>query len=83
MKFSDFVENVLDVPIYCGLKQALDKVYDFYTKDSEKCLSYLKPSRGEAKSDLLILLPFLLEMYEKEARNERKADEEVSEKADN
>lgn len=63
MAFSDFVESVTETPICRELKQGLDKVHEFYTKDPEKCVLYLKPPRGSAKSDLLILLPLLLEMY--------------------
>lgn len=66
MKFGDFVEYALNTQICCELKQCLDKWHEFYTKDPKKCVFYLKPPRGSAKSDLLILLPLLLEMYEKE-----------------
>ena len=65
MTFSDFVENVVETPICCELKQGLDKVYEFYTKDPEKCVFYLRPlTRGSAKSDLLMLLPLFLEMHD-------------------
>lgn len=69
MAFSDFVENVVETPICCELKQILDKWHEFYVKDPEKCVFYLKPPRGSAKSDLLIVLPLLLEMYEKENKH--------------
>lgn len=62
--FSDFVESALETQICCELKQRLDKWYEFYAKDPEKRVLYFKSLRGCAKSDLLIFLPLLLEMYE-------------------
>ena len=66
MAFSDFVESVVETPICCELKQYLDKLYEFYAKDPEKCVLSLEPQqRGSAKShSLMILLPLLLKMYE-------------------
>lgn len=64
MAFSDFVESIIEIPICCELKQHLDKLYEFYIKYPEKCVSYLGSlSRGSAKNDWLILLPLLLETY--------------------
>ena len=74
MVFSDFVENVVETPICCELKQCLDKLHEFYTKDSEKCVLYLKPlMRGSAKNNsLMILLPLLLELYEGDQYEQKK-----------
>jgi len=69
MMFSDFVERVTETPICCELKRSLDKLYEFYTKDHDKCMFYLQPLRGSAKSNSFrILLPLLLEMYKKEIK---------------
>ena len=65
MVFSDFVENVVETPICCELKQCLDKWYEFYANNPEKYVLYLKFTRGSVKSDMLMLLPLLLKMYER------------------
>ena len=63
MTFSDFVESVTETPICCELKQHLDKCYELYAKDPEKCMFNLRLlQRGSAKSDLSILLPLFLAM---------------------
>lgn len=49
MIFSDFVEVVLETPICYELKQHLDKWYEFYAKNPEKRLFYLKSTRGSTK----------------------------------
>ena len=62
MNFSDFVENVIETPICCELKQNLDKWYEFYSKDHNNELPI-----GSEKSILLILLPIFVTLYEKES----------------
>lgn len=64
MSFSDFVESVLETPICCELKQPLNKIYEFYAKNPEKCILYLTSlSRKSAENVLLIVLPLLLDIY--------------------
>lgn len=72
--FGNFVENVVETPICCELKQHLDKLYEIYIKDYKKCMFYLQPlMRESAKSNSFrILLPSLLEKYyvKKEIKND-------------
>lgn len=77
MVFSCFVENVVETPISCELKQCLDKWHELYIKNPEKYASYLlKQSRGSAKSNFWILfLPLLVEMYE--SKHSKKFEEIV------
>lgn len=68
--FSDFVESVIETPICYEFKQYLDKLYELYTKNPEKCMFYLQSLRGSAKSNSFrILLPLLLEMYKGETND--------------
>lgn len=64
MTFSDFVESVLEIPISRELKPYLDKIYNSYSKNPEKCILYLESLRALSKSDFLVLLPLFLEIYD-------------------
>ena len=48
MTFSDFVENVIKIPICYELKMNLDKWYEFYSKDHNP-----EPQRGSESLDIL------------------------------
>jgi len=65
MNFSDFVENVVETPICCELKQQLDKWHEFYTKDPKKCIEKMS-MRGSTKNYLFLHLLLLMELYESE-----------------
>ena len=65
MTFSDFVESVVETPICFELKQQLDKWYEFYTKNPEKCMGKMS-MRGSTKNYLFLHLLLLMELYESE-----------------
>ena len=62
MTFGDFVEKVLDVPIYLGVKQQLNKLHECYVENPEKCINNMF-TRGSAKNVLFMNLLILMELY--------------------
>lgn len=67
MIFSDFVESVVETPICCELKQQLDKWYEFYTKNPEKCMEKMS-MRGSTKTICFLHLLLLMELYKSEGK---------------
>ena len=68
MIFSDFVEGVKETQICYELKQKLDKWYELYVKDPEKCMEQMS-TRGSSKSYLFVHLLLLAKLYER-SRND-------------
>ncbi len=50
MNFGDFVEKMEETPICCELKQVLDKWYEFYIKDPEKCMEVMLTLQAALKA---------------------------------
>ncbi len=64
MNFGDFVEEMEETPICCELKQLLDKWYEIYAKDPEKCMNE-ELVRGSSKNYLFMHLMLLANLYER------------------
>lgn len=64
MNFGDFVEKMEETPICNELKQVLDKWYEWYVKDPEKCMEEML-TRGGSKNYLFAHFIFLANLYER------------------
>ena len=65
MSVSDYVENVMEVPIHKALKNQIEIYYKIYKDEPNVFINnyYNAIPRGRHHSTLVLILPFLFKFY--------------------